>query len=172
MTTAAPSQETDGLAEALGDIKEVLTVKGRERVITPLRVKQFVDVLKCVDKLTEAGVVEIKTAGGIEGAIEQMRREFDARKMILKGGDQVIRIVHIASGLSVSEVENLDMVDMVKLTSAVFKVNLDFFDQNAGAFKEALAPLGEAVKGLVGGKAAAGSGGSPGSSTEDIELPM
>jgi hypothetical protein len=161
----------DEIAEVLGDIKEVVTVKGRERVITPLRVKQFVEVLKCVDRLVEAGVVEVRTAGGIEGVIEQMRREFNAQKMILKGGDQVIRIVSIASGLSISEVENLGMVDMVKLTATVFKVNLDFFSQNAEQFTEALGPLGEAVKGLFDPPEGGGEE-SPGSSTTATDLTM
>jgi hypothetical protein len=167
----AETANADELAEVLGDIREEVTIKGRARAVTPLRVKQFVEVLKCVDKLAEAGVVEIKTGGGIEGAIEQIRRETDITKMILRGGDQLIRIVHIASGLSVSEVENLGMVDMVRLTSAVFKVNLDFFDRNAGAFKEALGPLGETVKGLLG-PAAGGSGESPASSTAATDFPM
>ncbi len=172
-TAVEPSEGTEEIAEALGEIKEEVTVKGRLRTITPLRVKQFVDVLKCVDRLAEAGVVEIKVKAGegVEGAVEQMRREFDAVKMTLKGGDQIIRIVAIASGLGISEVEGLDMADMVRLTSAVFKVNLDFFDRNAEAFKEALGPLGETVKGLLGGQAA-GSEPSPGSSTTATDYPM
>jgi hypothetical protein len=167
----ADEATTEEIAGALGEIKETVVVKGRPRVVTPLRVKQLVDVLKCIDKLADAGVVEIKTGGDVEGVVEQMRRDFDAVKMILKGGDQVIRIVHIASGLGISEVEGLDMADMVRLMSAVLKVNLDFFDRNAEAFKEALGPLGEAVKGLFG-QPAGGSEASPDSSTTATDLPM
>ncbi|HEU4596369.1 MAG TPA: hypothetical protein VFS10_14630 [Pyrinomonadaceae bacterium] len=169
MAETVPAEE---LAEVLGDIKEVVTVKGRERVITPLRVKQFVEVLKCVDKLADAGVVIIKPEGDLKDTLAQVRREFDAVKMILRGGDQLIRIVHIASGLSISEVEGLGLVDMTKLTSTVFKVNLDFFDRNAEAFTEALGPLGEAVKGLLGKPTEGGSEPSPASSTTATDLPM
>ncbi len=150
------------LAEMLGEIKEEVTIKGRARTITPLRAKQFADVLKCIDKLADAGVIEIKADEGVEGTLAKMRREFNAVKMILRGGDQLIRIVSLASGLSISEVEGLDMVDMVKLTSACFKVNLDFFDRNAEAFKEALGPVWETIQGLTAGPGD-GSAASPAS---------
>lgn len=162
--TPQTDDETAELAEALGEIKQEVTIKGRARTITPLRAKQFVDTLKCVDKLVDEGVIVIKAEGDLEGAIAQLRREFNATKMVLRGGDQIIRIVSIASGLGISEVEGLDMVDMVKLTSACFKVNFDFFDQNAEAFMEALGPLREAIQGILGG-VAGGSETSPASTT-------
>lgn len=148
MATVAPAAE---LAEALGDLKEEVTVKGKPRTVTPLRTRQFVEVLKAVDKLMEAGVVTIEPGAGIGEAFAQARKEFDPLKMVLRGGDQIIRIVSVGSGLSVSEVENLDLTDMVRLTAAVFKVNLDFFDRNGEALAAALGPLGETIKGLLGG---------------------
>ncbi len=162
--------ETTELAEALGEIKAEVKIKGRTRTITPFRAKQFVEALKCVDKLVDEGVVVLKVGGDIEGTIAQLKREFNATKMVLRGGDQVIRIVSIASGLGISEVEGLNMVDMVKLTASCFKVNLDFFDQNADAFMEALWPLREAVQALIG-EVTGGGETSPASTTTATESP-
>lgn len=148
MAEVASAEE---LAEVLGEIREEVTVKGKPRVVTPLRTRQLVEVLKAVDRLVEAGVVVVEPEAGLEGALASARREFDAMKMIMRGGDAVIRIVSAGSGLSVSEVENLDILDMVRLTGAVFKVNLDFFDRHSGEITAALGPLWETVKGLLGG---------------------
>jgi len=162
----ATEATAEDLAQALGDIREEVTIKGRVRVITPLRTKQFFDVLKCVYRLKEAGAVELNLGEGadVAQAVAQLRREFDALKMVMCGGDQIIRIVAIGSGLSVSEVEGLNPVDMLKATTAVFKVNLDFFDQNADELKESLAPLWDMIKGQEVGAAP-----SPDSSTTDTE---
>lgn len=148
MATVAPAEE---LAEALGEIKEEVQVKGKTRTIKPLRTRHLAEVLKAVDKLIEAGAVVVEPEAGLEQALAQARREFDPLKMVLRGGDQIIRIVAAGSGLSVSDVESLDITDMLRLTSAVFKVNLDFFDRNSAELKAAIAPLWETVTGLVGG---------------------
>lgn len=161
---ATPEQ----LAEALGEIKAEVRVKGRPRVITPLRTKQFFDALKCVHKLVEAGTVTLPAGGGAAEQAAALRSQFDPVRMAMCGGDQVIRIVSLGSGLSVSEVEGLDVVDMVKVTSAVFKVNLDFFSLHGDEIKDALAPLWEAVKGVTEGVTPGlpPSPGSPGPDTD------
>ncbi len=142
------------LAQVLGQITEEVTIRGGRKTltITPFKAKQFFDVLKCIDRLVDAGVVtlEMPPSGDVNAAIAQLKRELDPRKMIMRGGEQLIRIVAIGARLSVSEAEELDMADLARLTGAVFKTNLDFFWQNQSELKEALGPLWETIRGLIG----------------------
>ncbi|HEV2706244.1 MAG TPA: hypothetical protein VGV59_09995 [Pyrinomonadaceae bacterium] len=137
-------KSADELAQVFGQVKEDVIVGGKTLTITPFRTKQFVEVLKCIDKLADAGVVEITDDLG------KAVKEFNPLKMVLRGGDQLIRILHIASGLMVGEIEQMELTETVKLASTVFSVNLDFFFQNGQEFRAALGPAWEALQGVIG----------------------
>jgi hypothetical protein len=136
------------LAEALGQISETVTVAGKSIVIAPFKLRQFADVLKCVQRLRDAGAVETKTLTTLakSATVEEAKNKFDVLKMFLAGGDEVINILQIASGLPWQILNALEIPDAVRLASAVLSVNLDFFFQNRELIQKALAPAVQAVE--------------------------
>jgi hypothetical protein len=140
------------LAEALGETSETVTItigrEAREITITPLRLRQFVGVLKCVQRLRDAGVVETKTLVSLASSanVEEATKSFDMMKMLLAGGDDIISILSIATDLPIHQLDKLSVPDSVRLASAVFKVNLDFFFQNRAEIEAAIAPAVQAIE--------------------------
>jgi hypothetical protein len=123
------------LSQALGEVSETVTVKAQGKqvdvTVTPFRLREFANVLKCVQRLRAAGAI---TADAIKqvaeaGSAEEAKKGFDFLKMLLDGGDELINILSIAAGkqLQAQALNNLDLVDAARLASAVFAVNLDFF---------------------------------------------
>lgn len=148
MAQVIPEDKAAELAQALGQVSEEVAVNGRTVTVTPFRLRQFSNVLKCVQRLREAGVIEDKTlkaAVGAESAAEAVKR-LDMVKMFLNGGDEIINIIKIAVDLQAHVVDNLDIPTGTRLASTIFRVNLDFFYQNRELIKEALAPAIEAVE--------------------------
>jgi hypothetical protein len=147
------------LEQALGEVSETVAVKASGRVVevtvTPFRLRQFAQVLKCVQRLRAAGVVEEKALNDIVAAddAQEVVKGFDMVQMFLDGGDEIINILQIAVGkgqqLTSAAVDDLDLVDGARLASAVFAVNLDFFYQNREAIQGALAPALKAVDTVV-----------------------
>jgi hypothetical protein len=135
------------LAEALGQVSETVTAAGREIKIRPFRLREFADVLKCVQRLRDAGAVETKTLTTLaqSASVEEAKSKFDMLKMILAGGDEIINIMQIATGLQWQVLNSLEIPDAVRLASAVFSVNIDFFFQNRELIQKALAPAVQAV---------------------------
>lgn len=62
MATAVAPDAVVELEQALGQVSETVTVKAggksREVTLTPFRLRQFAAVLKCVQRLRDAGFVE------------------------------------------------------------------------------------------------------------------
>ncbi len=149
------------LEQALGEVSETVEVKAGGRLVSvtvkPFRLRQFSQVLKCVQRLRDCGVIEEKALRGVAEAedAEEAARGFDMVKMFLDGGDEIINILQIAVGkgqqLTSSAVDDLDLVGGARLASAVFAVNLDFFYRNREAIQGALAPAVKAVESLVEG---------------------
>lgn len=151
-TVANPSE----LEQVLGEIAETVEVKAGGKPVSvtvkPFRLRQFSQVLKCVQRLRESGVVDeqkLRSIAEAEDAREAVKG-FDMVKMFLEGSDEVINILQIAVGhgqqLKSEAVDGLDLVDGARLASAVFAVNVDFFYQNREAIQGALAPAVRAVE--------------------------
>jgi hypothetical protein len=144
------------LEQALGEVSETVEVKAGKRIVsvkvTPFRLRQFAQVLKCVQRLREGGVIEDETLREVAEADDAQKvvKGFDMVKMFLEGGDEIVNILQIAVGrgqqLASAAVDDLDLVDGARLASAVFAVNLDFFYQNREAIQGALAPAVKAVE--------------------------
>lgn len=158
MATIADASDLD---QALGEISETCEVKagGKSVSVTvkPFRLRQFSQVLKCVQRLREGGVIDDKKLKSVAEAedAQEVVKSFDMVKMFLDGGDKVINILQIAVGkgqqLTSAAVDDLDLVDGARLASAVFAVNVDFFYQNKEAIQEALAPAVKAVETVMEG---------------------
>jgi hypothetical protein len=145
------------LEQALGQVGETVQVRPNGRAVdvtvTPFRLRQFSQVLKCVQRLKAGGVIESKTLTKLRDAasVEEATRDFDMVKMFLDGGDEIINILQIATApqLKAHEVDKLDLLEGARLLSIVFAVNLDFFYQNRGAIEAALAPAVKAFESVV-----------------------
>ena len=148
MAAVIPDDKAAELAQALGQVSEEVAVSGRAVKVTPFRLRQFSNVLKCVQRLREAGVIEdaaLKVAASAESADEAVKR-LDVTKMFLSGGDEIINIARIATNLPAQVVDNLDIPTGVRLIATIFKVNLDFFYQNREVIVGALMPAVEAFE--------------------------
>lgn len=155
MATAVKELPTE-LEQALDEVSETVEVKAGKKVVSvtvkPFRLRQFAQVLKCVQRLRDGGVIEEKALKDIAeaGDAKEAAKTFDMVKMFLDGGDEIINILQIAVGkgqqLASAAVDDLDLVDGARLASAVFAVNVDFFYQNREAIQGALAPALKAVE--------------------------
>ena len=154
MATAVAPDAAAELVQALGQVSETVTVtvggKPREVTVTPFRLRQFARVLKCVQRLRAAGVIEEQTLRDIAGGkdAKEVAGRFDFLKMFLDGGEEIVNILHIAveGQMKAEHVDGLDMVDASRLASATFGCNLDFFYLNREMIQAALAPAVEAVE--------------------------
>jgi hypothetical protein len=153
----ATADAAEQLDEALGQLSEAVTIKPGGKAIdvtvTPFRLREFAQVLRCVQRLREAGALKPDELAKLkdavkEGDAQEAVRSFDMLKMFLAGGDEIINIISVAVGgqVQAQTLNNLDLVDGAKLASAVFKVNLDFFFQNRETLQAALAPALKAVE--------------------------
>jgi hypothetical protein len=149
------------LEQALGEVSETVEVKAGGKIVsvkvTPFRLRQFAQVLKCVQRLREGGVIEEQALRSVAEAddAQEAAKNFDMVKMFLEGGDEIVNILQIAVGkggqLTSAAVDSLDLVDGARLASAVFAVNVDFFYQNKEAIQGALAPAVKAVETVMEG---------------------
>jgi hypothetical protein len=156
MATLAAVEE---LEQVLGEVQQevTVTVKGKPQTVTvtPFRLRQFANVLRCVRRLMDGGVISGKELAQVKEAEsgEEAAGKFDMVRMFLEGGDEVINILQIAVGQQIPAhtLDGLDLVSATRLASAVFAVNLDFFYQNRETIQAALSPAIEAVEGLAQG---------------------
>lgn len=157
MATIVPPDAAAELAQALGQVGETVTVKvggkPREVTVSPFRLRQFARVLKCVQRMRDAGLVRDETLQDLAQAenAREATGKLDILKMFLDGGDEIINILQIAveRQMKAAHVDDLDLADGVRLASAVFGVNLDFFYRNREAIQAALAPALKAVEKVV-----------------------
>ncbi|HEX8499278.1 MAG TPA: hypothetical protein VF659_01710 [Pyrinomonadaceae bacterium] len=154
MATVIPEDAAAELAQALGQVSETVTVKvggkPRELTVTPFRLRQFARVLKCVQRMRDAGLVQPEALTAIaEGEdAKEAAGKLDILKMFLEGGGEIVNILIVAveGQMKAEHVDALDLVDGARLASAVFGVNLDFFYQNRETIQAALAPAVKAVE--------------------------
>ena len=156
----AGDEQQDAAAEleqALGEVSETVTVKVQGKdvavTVTPFRLRAFANVLKCVQRMRDAGAIAPEAIQRVTqaGSAEEAKKGFDFIKMLLDGGDELINILSIAAGkqLQAHALNNLDLVDGARLASAVFAVNLDFFYQNRELIQAALAPAVKAIENVA-----------------------
>src|SRR6266404_1806449 len=101
-----PIDQAAQLSAVLSDEREAVMLSGgRALDVTPLRLKQFADVLKCVGELGD-----VISANG-----------FDALKF-LAAGDVAIKLLAIATGREQSELEQLELDEAALLAGAVYRV--------------------------------------------------
>lgn len=128
------TNEATKLAEVLGADFELVTIAdtiGSGSIIPvkvrALRLKQFSEVLKCIDELSDAGVNVMEGDKG-----------FDTAKLILRGGDAAMKLLAIATEQPLPVVHALGLDEAATLAGAVWRVNRDFFQKKAdtmlGAF--------------------------------------
>jgi hypothetical protein len=157
MATAVAPDAAAELALALGQVSETVTVKvgGKPRDVTvrPFRLRQFARVLKCVQRLRDAGLVPPETLKDLaEGTdAKEAAGKLDILKMFLDGGEEIVNVLQIAveGQMKAEHVDALDLADGAALAAAVFGVNLDFFYQNRETIQAALAPAVKAVEKVV-----------------------
>ncbi len=164
--------------EALGEVGETVEVKSGGKLVSvtvkPFRLRQFAQVLKCVQRLRDCGVIEEKTLKDMAaaGSTEEAVKGFDMVKMFLDGGDEIINILSIAVGgqIHAHVLDDLDLVGGARLAAAVFSVNLDFFYRNRAEIQVALSPAVQAIeKVATQGVAALGQPPSTDSSEQDTD---
>jgi hypothetical protein len=155
--SATQTDAVEELSQALGEVSETITVKAQGKsvdvTVSPFRLREFANVLKCVQRMRAAGAIApeaIKQVAEAKDA-EEAKKGFDFVKMLLDGGDELINILSIAVGkqLQAQALNNLDLVDAARLASAVFAVNLDFFYRNRELIQQALAPAVKAIESVV-----------------------
>lgn len=134
MATQIPADQAAQLRAALGegDVEAL-----GDTQITPIRVKQFSGILRCLGKLS--------------GSIDfHDWKNIDFFSLITSGGDDAIELVAeaitqepdplkrpAAVKAAIVTVGNLDLLEMAKILGGWFKVNQSFFVQNQVAFLEA-----------------------------------
>jgi hypothetical protein len=165
-----PDEITAGLETALGQKEKTVTIhpdpddesKTLDVVIRKLRAKQFVKIFACINDLVQKGVVRLtdETGNLILGA-KGVLSEFRDEKMLLLGGDPVLEILAIATGLTKQQVDNLDLLDLGKLIGGAWEINERFFVHHQTELKAALGPLWKLVEGVTKKKS------SPAASTPD-----
>lgn len=123
------------LDQALGAESESTTIHDgdtlRAVVITPLKLKQFSQVLKCINELADAGV-------SLESGIDSMR-------LLMTGGDIAIKLIAIASGESVQTIEQLELDEAANLAGAIWRINKSFFQKKAATMLAAFGLTPEQV---------------------------
>lgn len=164
---------TTALASALGQTSRVVTIhpnpdneeESLDVTIRKLRAKQFVRIFTCIDTLVQNGVVRLTDEAGnmILGA-KGVLSEFRDEKMILRGGDPVLEMLAIATGLEKTVVDNLDLLDLGRLLGAAWEINERFFAQHQTELKAALGPIWTLVESVTK-KRSSPEGSTPDSST-------
>jgi hypothetical protein len=135
----------DELATVLGLTGATLTIKGAEVKIAPLVLEQIAEVMVCIERLSEAGVVKVTGKDGVFG------KDFNPTKLLLRGGKDFIRILAIASAQPVERVGKLNALETAQLAGKVWEVNKDFFVRNRVALLEALGGAANDLIGMVKG---------------------
>lgn len=168
-----PDEITEGLETALGQKQKTVTIhpdpenddKTEDVTVRKLRAKQFVKIFACIDDLVQKGVVRLtdETGNLILGA-KGVLSEFRDEKMILRGGDPVLEMLAIATGVDKATIDNLDLLDLGRLLGAAWEINERFFVQNQTELKAALGPIWSLVEGLTKKKESNPAAPSPDSS--------
>ena len=170
-----PDEITAGLATALGQTEKIVTIhpdpENEELTqvvrIRKLRAKQFVKIFACIDTLVQNGVVRLTDEMGnlILGA-KGVLTEFRDEKMILRGGDPVLEMLAIATGVEKAVIDNLDLLDLGRLLGGAWEINERFFAQHQTELKTALGPIWDLVEKLTEKKKKS----SPAESTPDSSI--
>ncbi len=167
-----PDEITEGLETALGQTEKTVTIEHPDGLgyiavtIRKLRARQFVRIFACIDTLVQNGVVRLTDeAGNLILGAKGVLSEFRDEKMILRGGDPVLEMLAIATGLTKDQVDNLDLLDLGKLLGGAWEINERFFVQHQTELKQALGPIWKLVEGLMKKKDSSPAGPSPDSST-------
>jgi len=148
---------TAQLAAVLGSDQSpfVLTIRGEAQKfpVGPFEGWQMLAVLKCIDALSDAGVITNDVGG-------TLYQQFNQYKMFTRGGDHAFRMLAVAVTPDEDE-EAIDktaallrkakVVDLLKLLGRVYKVNKDFFVQSQA---EVLALFGVTVEQVTKAKEA------------------
>lgn len=156
-----PDPVTDGLKKTLGQYRKTVTVADAKSAveghnettvdvtIVKIKGRQFADVFDQIDVLVQKGVVRITDdAGKLLLGSNGFLTDFRPESILLRGGQPVLNIIAIVSGLPQTHVDNLDLLDLAKLLGAGWEVNEHFFVQNQTEFKEALGPIWDLVESL------------------------
>ena len=133
------------LARAIGMYHEEIVIGDETISLSPLVLRQFADVLECIDELRERGVVEVKDLTG------NVLQNVDPIKIMLRGGDPALRMLQIATARPTEWINKLNLVDAAKLFGGVFKVNYDFFFDHKDALMEALSMILPTIKEVMSG---------------------
>lgn len=141
----------DELAQMLGQNSETVTIAGKPVTVSPFRLKQLSDALRCVQSLAEAGIDVQPFAQNADTDDPKigLKRDFNFLKALLNGGDPVIELLAIGSGMSGLDIGNLLPDEAVALGAAIWRVNHDFFVQRGPAIKSALGPVWDLIDPLV-----------------------
>lgn len=149
MATQATAEE---LAGVLGQTREAVTVGGGTVTVRPMNLAQIAGALSVIERLTSKGV-----------AGDPASPSFDARRLFLQGGADVLELLAIATcdqaafladpgaeaRRSLAFVRGLDPAEGARLFTSAWKANLDFFVLHRGEMEEVLAPVLEILAGVA-----------------------
>lgn len=128
--------EAAALSEVLGtEPGETIVLRAREISIRPLTLDQIADILIVVERLADRGVIELVGEDG------KLARDFDEKKLLLRGGADAMEIMRIAAMLEAAFVKGLNLAEAARLAGAVWRVNKDFFVRNQSEILQSLEPL-------------------------------
>src|SRR4051812_46325498 len=120
----AEKVEAENLTAILGLVKKTVTVEDNPVTVSPFRLKQLSQVLKCLSELSEAGVNIEPYATNDDPANPQigLKKDFNWIKAGLNAGQPFIEILAIATGQTIEWAENLLPTDAIAVAMAVWEV--------------------------------------------------
>ena len=127
---------------------ETLTVAGKSLVINRIRMRQLPRVLELVLPMKDLLMKRKPDTRNPNKKAEA----FDISSLVLKHGDALVQLIaeiqkHGNEGVSEDWVADLEVDDMITLTSKVLEVNLDFFIQRVvPSLSQALASLNAGIR--------------------------
>jgi hypothetical protein len=171
---------TTGLKNALGLFQETVTIANEKSAeeghrettidvtVLKLKGKQFALIFEEINALVQKGVIRLTDdTGNLILGIKGVLSDFRIESVILRGGQPVLNMIAIATGLKQDHVDNLDLLDLAKLLGSEWKINQRFFAQNQTEFKAALGPIWDLFEELIDIAQALKKSSSPNESSPD-----
>lgn len=105
--------------------------------LRPLTLAQIARALVVLDRLSDKGLAEIT-------------KEFNPVKLLLRGGEDALELLSIATGGAADYLGGLDAADGARLFAGAVKVNEDFFSLHRDEILSALGPTWGHARALAG----------------------
>lgn len=121
--TETANNTTESLDTVLPVSKEPITIGGKSVTPKVIKVSQVGPVLRAIRPFNAT----IKTAMKNSAEGNDPAKNFDVLEVLEHHADNLIELVSTLTGEDKKFIGDLDLDDMIKITTAVMEVNLDFF---------------------------------------------